>query len=620
MPNAQDAETARVLALVDEAVHEAQGRRRDDLATRLVAERRRVLRGSCAVLVVGEFNKGKSSLVNALLNARVCATDADVATAVPTVVRFGEQLTVASGGADDAARSPVDPADTEALQTRDDRSAPAGAEVVEVAVPRELLRDGLVLVDTPGMGGGLASAHAARALRALAGADAVVFVTDASQELTAPEVELLRRVAGLCRRVLCVLTKLDLYPEWRRIRDLDEAHLRTAGLRLPVQPLSSALRHHGLRTGDRRAVTDSGYPRLAAFLRGTVAATGRQGLAAAAAAAHSALSQLVAELATARAALTDPARQREQLEALRDAQHRAEELRGGGSRWLQLLNDRIGDLTSTVDFDLAMRIRAVRKEAFDRLETADPRREWVELEPWLHERVNAALADHLRLLRDQADEVADEVAGRFGEDAWRLRAHADIVRVTDQREAAPDEIGLAALAASRASRVELGIAAVRGGSTGAVLSHAVGLLVVAVASVPLAPVVFPTAALLGGLFARTTYRAARTAQLRALRAEAERTISLHLDEVEMRARRDTRDSLRRIHQHLRDVFAGHATELQASVHRNLETLAHTVREDQQGRQERLQRADAELTRLRALAGRAEALLGELLGTGPEAAR
>src|SRR3954463_11327381 len=87
---------APVLALVEAAIGESRTRDREDLVARLETERRRALRGSCTVLVVGEFNKGKSSLVNALLNARVCATDADVATAVPTMVRYGDQLTAAT--------------------------------------------------------------------------------------------------------------------------------------------------------------------------------------------------------------------------------------------------------------------------------------------------------------------------------------------------------------------------------------------------------------------------------------------------------------------------------------------------------------------------------------------
>src|SRR5689334_16730737 len=65
---------------------------RPDLRDRVEVAQERLADPACRVVVCGEFKKGKSSLVNALLGARVCATDADVATAIPTYVRYGERL------------------------------------------------------------------------------------------------------------------------------------------------------------------------------------------------------------------------------------------------------------------------------------------------------------------------------------------------------------------------------------------------------------------------------------------------------------------------------------------------------------------------------------------------
>ena len=66
---------------------------------------------------------------------------------------------------------------------------------VRLGLPRKLLATGLVLVDTPGVGG-LGSAHSAATVSALPMADAVVFVSDACQEFTAPELEFLRTAAA----------------------------------------------------------------------------------------------------------------------------------------------------------------------------------------------------------------------------------------------------------------------------------------------------------------------------------------------------------------------------------------------------------------------------------------
>ena len=66
---------------------------------------------------------------------------------------------------------------------------------VEIRVPRQLLSSGLALVDTPGVGG-LHSVHGAATMAALGTAEVVIFVTDASQELSAVEVEVLRIAAA----------------------------------------------------------------------------------------------------------------------------------------------------------------------------------------------------------------------------------------------------------------------------------------------------------------------------------------------------------------------------------------------------------------------------------------
>ncbi len=112
-----------------------------------------------------------------------------------------------------------------------------------------MLAGGLVLVDTPGLGG-LASTHAAASLTASATADALLFVTDASQELTAAELTFLRRARELCPAVMCVLTKTDFYPAWRKVRDLDRAHLAAALPDVSLVAVSSTLRTLAVRGGD----------------------------------------------------------------------------------------------------------------------------------------------------------------------------------------------------------------------------------------------------------------------------------------------------------------------------------------------------------------------------------
>ncbi len=203
------------LAVVDRALAAIARYERPDLDDRLRHARARLRDDRVRVLVVGEFKQGKSMLVNGLVGAPVCPTFDDVATAVPTHVRHAETgdgspwsassirpAPTRTSGAPSASRCrPTELADHVCEQGNPGNRE--GWSHVEVAVPRPVLAGGLELVDTPGVGG-LQSVHGAATMAALPGADAVLLVSDAAQEYTAPELEFLAHAASVCPNVACV--------------------------------------------------------------------------------------------------------------------------------------------------------------------------------------------------------------------------------------------------------------------------------------------------------------------------------------------------------------------------------------------------------------------------------
>ena len=225
-------------------------------------------RTDTVVCVVGEFKKGKSALINALIGSDVCPVDDDLATMAVTVVRHATEpgavvrrreageLIVEVIPADEAGRW---------VAERDGDERRAGVELVEVGLPNEFLGRGIALVDTPGVGG-LNAAHAAATLAFLPSADALVFVTDASTELSGPELEFLASARSAGPPILVAVTKVDIYPAWRRIVDIDAGRLEALGLADAPYPLSSVLRAHALASGDDELETESGYPVFARAL------------------------------------------------------------------------------------------------------------------------------------------------------------------------------------------------------------------------------------------------------------------------------------------------------------------------------------------------------------------
>ena len=186
----------------------AHKKNRDDLAARLDSVTDKLADKSVKAVVVGQFKQGKSALVNALVSAPVCPVDDVIATAVPTVVKWGVEphaalVTKIDGSKDKAIHTEVDPRRLRRHVTDlAGESGFLGHLHAEVELPRRLLAEGVVLVDTPGVGRG--HSRAATNLTLLPQADVAIMVSDVTQELTDPELNFLKQASALCPRVACV--------------------------------------------------------------------------------------------------------------------------------------------------------------------------------------------------------------------------------------------------------------------------------------------------------------------------------------------------------------------------------------------------------------------------------
>src|SRR4029453_5640359 len=94
------------------------------------------------IVVVGEFKQGKSSLVNALLGTTVCPVDDDVATAVPTYVRHGDEqraaLLLEGPDGEPPVRGPIELDEVRAHVMEKGRPVLSAERIigVEIALPR----------------------------------------------------------------------------------------------------------------------------------------------------------------------------------------------------------------------------------------------------------------------------------------------------------------------------------------------------------------------------------------------------------------------------------------------------------------------------------------------------
>lgn len=592
----------QAVELVETALKATAAYQRPDLAERLHATRRRLTDPSVRVLVVGEFKQGKSMLVNALVSAQICPVDDDIATAIPTVVRYAETPAAAlvHEQPDGTPQRTTVPLGKLAEHVAEGRGA--GARCVtyaEVGIPRKLLIEGLVLVDTPGVGG-LGSAHGAATMASLASADAVLLVSDAAQEYTKPELDFLTAAMRLCPNVAGVLTKTDLYREWRRIADLDRRHLAAAGVTAELIPVSSTLRLHALDGKNTALNEESGYLVLVRYLREQV--LGQADQLARRSTSQDVLGiceQLTATMRAELSAQENPEGVKELVAELERAKARAVALKDRSARWQVTLNDGVADLVADIEHDLRDRLRTITREAEEMVDDADPAEIWDQFARWVHQQVSQAASANFVWASERARLLADRVAEHFSVDGTEvlppLRIGAEVQSGRLATMERPDT--------EVPGRGENALSGMRGGYMGGLMFF------MPLSLIPGMAVVAPFAAIGGALLlGRKQVKDEKKRALQRRRSDAKVAARKHIDEVQFQVGKDSRDMLRHAQRALRDHYTVVAEELQTSMTESVAVAQTAFRTTTDaGRTGRIGDLKAELERVESLSARARAL-------------
>ncbi len=183
---------------------------------RLDGLRQRLREECCHLAVIGQFKRGKSTLVNALLGAPVLPTSIVPLTSIPTFLHGGEQLAARvlfeNGRAEERFSGPDAEALAEFLARFVTESANPhnrlGVRVVEATCPAPVLGKGVALIDTPGIGSTFRH-NTEATVNFLPQCDAALFVVSADPPITEVEVEFLKLAHRNLARVFFILNKVD---------------------------------------------------------------------------------------------------------------------------------------------------------------------------------------------------------------------------------------------------------------------------------------------------------------------------------------------------------------------------------------------------------------------------
>lgn len=195
-----------LLSLLHAAEGRGDGRRVErlrELAARLAEDR-------FQLAVVGQFSRGKSTLMNAILGGAYLPTGALPMTSVITSVTYGSRarVTIRRRGGQLPMETSLDDLSRFVAQASQEREEVRVASA-SIELPAEILRLGFSFVDTPGVGSSVVT-NSETTRDFLPQADAVVFVTSFDSPLTEAELSFLHDVRHQVKRIFVVLNKRDL--------------------------------------------------------------------------------------------------------------------------------------------------------------------------------------------------------------------------------------------------------------------------------------------------------------------------------------------------------------------------------------------------------------------------
>ncbi|MGH8233306.1 MAG: dynamin family protein, partial [Rhodanobacteraceae bacterium] len=220
------------------------------------------------LVVAGEFKRGKSSVVNALLHADVLPTGVVPLTSIVTVLRHGDSPKATVTFEDDRRETTTLERLSEFVTERGNPKNAKRVREVEVSYPAPWLGQGFRLADTPGIGSAYRH-NTDVTYDYLPQSDAVIFVASVEQPVSRSEIKFLNDIRAYAGRIFCLLNKIDHLSasELKESVAFSTAALREAlGADVPVFPVSARLAITA-RSDKGDAWTESGFAAFDKALR-----------------------------------------------------------------------------------------------------------------------------------------------------------------------------------------------------------------------------------------------------------------------------------------------------------------------------------------------------------------
>ncbi len=221
--------------------------------------------------VLGQFKRGKSTFVNSLIGKQLLPSSVLPLTSIPTYIQFGKQLH-AEISFQNKKKEIFE--STESAQIRKflakyvtESANPKNrlnVSSVNIFSPMKLFADGMVIIDTPGIGS--THKHNTEAtINFLPQCDAAIFVVSVDPPITTVEIDFLKEIKQTVPKIFFVLNKIDYLSKTDlelSINFLKKTIAEQVGLNEKIYPLSALKAIESLQQQDLKRLSESGVPTL----------------------------------------------------------------------------------------------------------------------------------------------------------------------------------------------------------------------------------------------------------------------------------------------------------------------------------------------------------------------
>ena len=170
------------------------------------------------LVVVGQFKRGKTSLINALLGAEILPVAVVPLTSIVTIMTWGEALRIKVYFNDGKVAEIKSESLVEYVTEKGNPKNMKDVHEVILTYPSPYLKDGVRLIDTPGVGS-IYQHNTDVAYQYLPKSDAALFLLSVDQPMSKAELDFLKDVKEYSNKIFFVLNKAD----YLRENDLKES-------------------------------------------------------------------------------------------------------------------------------------------------------------------------------------------------------------------------------------------------------------------------------------------------------------------------------------------------------------------------------------------------------------